>query len=81
MDYMRLMNALSGTYPNEYTRYYASQLMEKQNADAIDVLTGATDSWHIFTRLAKAAVKSAGNGDRNIAVVRIAQTPEEGKRE
>ena len=29
----------NGTYPNEYTRYYAGQLLEEQGVENIDALT------------------------------------------
>lgn len=69
MDYMRLMNAATGTYPNEYIRFYASQFMEDQNADSIDVLTGATDSRESFVQLARAVLENARNGVTSVAVV------------
>ena len=39
--YMQNMLHTNGTYPNEYTRYYASQLLEDQGADSIDAINGA----------------------------------------
>jgi major membrane immunogen (membrane-anchored lipoprotein) len=69
MDYMRIMNAASGTYPNEYSRFYASQFMEDQNADSIDVLTGATDSREYFVQLARAVLENAKNGVTSVTVV------------
>jgi major membrane immunogen (membrane-anchored lipoprotein) len=71
MDYMRVMNAVSGTYPNEYSRFYASQFMEDQNVDSIDVLTGATDSWEHFVQLARAVLENARNGVTSVAVISI----------
>ena len=41
--YMRTMNPVYKTYPNNYTRRYANQLLEKQSAD-IDMISGATES-------------------------------------
>ena len=41
--YMQNMLQVSGTYPNEYTRYYANQLLEGQGEEGIDALSGATD--------------------------------------
>ncbi|MDR0709930.1 MAG: FMN-binding protein [Spirochaetaceae bacterium] len=81
MDYMRIMNAASGTYPNEYSRFYASQFIEDQNADSIDVLTGATNSWESFVLLARAVLENARNGVTSVAVVPIqphtgAETPD-----
>jgi major membrane immunogen (membrane-anchored lipoprotein) len=69
MDYMRRMSAISGTYPNEYSRYYAAKFMQDQNADSIDVLTGATDSWDTFVQLARAVLENARNGTNSVAVV------------
>jgi major membrane immunogen (membrane-anchored lipoprotein) len=69
MNYMRIMSAASGTYPNEYTRFYASQFMEDQNVDSIDVLAGATDSREHFVLLARAVLENARNGVTSVAVV------------
>ncbi|MDR2052447.1 MAG: FMN-binding protein [Treponema sp.] len=69
MNYMRLMSAASGTYPNEYSRFYASQFIEDQNADSIDVLTGATDSREHFVLLARAVLENARNGVTSVAIV------------
>ncbi|MDR2785280.1 MAG: FMN-binding protein [Treponema sp.] len=71
MNYMRIMNAASGTYPNEYSRFYVSQFIEDQNADSIDVLTGATDSREHFVLLARAVLESARNGVTSVTVVPI----------
>jgi major membrane immunogen (membrane-anchored lipoprotein) len=71
MDLMRVMNAASGTYPNEYIRFYASQFIEDQNVDSIDVLTGATDSWEHFVQLARAVLENAENGVTSVAIVSI----------
>jgi major membrane immunogen (membrane-anchored lipoprotein) len=71
MDYMRVMNAASGTYPNEYSRFFASQFIEDQNVDSIDVLTGATDSWEHCVQLARAVLENAEKGVTSVAVVSI----------
>ena len=47
-NYMQNMLKAQGTYPNEYTRYYASQLQNGQGKNTIDVLTGATSSYYSF---------------------------------
>ena len=52
--YMQAMLHDTGTYPNEYTRYYAGQLLEDGRADGIDALTGATSSHSSFEKLAEA---------------------------
>jgi major membrane immunogen (membrane-anchored lipoprotein) len=71
MDYMRRMKAISGTYPNEYSRYYAAKFMEDQNVNSIDALTGATDSWVSFMQLARAVLENAKNGVSSVAIVSI----------
>ncbi len=71
MAYMRTMNAIQGTYPNKYTRTYASQLMENQNTDNIDMVSGASSSGGNFIRLADAVIEKAKNGDTTIAVVEV----------
>ena len=42
--YMQTMLHSNGTYPNQYTREYAGQLLEKQEAGEIDALSGASSS-------------------------------------
>jgi major membrane immunogen (membrane-anchored lipoprotein) len=69
MDYMRLMNAVSGTYPNEYTRFYGEQLLLKQDAEAVDTLSGATSSYHSFKELARRALENAKQGDTSVSLV------------
>lgn len=36
LDNMQNMASVNGTYPNEYTRYYAAELIEKQNPSDLD---------------------------------------------
>ena len=59
----------NGTYPNEYTRYYARQFQEDQNADSIDALTGATSSHSSFQLLSEAVLEQARQGDSSVRVV------------
>lgn len=54
--YMKNMKMVTGTYPNEYTRYYASLLNGQKNVPEIDALTGATNSGANFKRLSQAVV-------------------------
>ncbi len=68
-NYMQTMLNAQGTYPNEYTRYYASQLQEGQGEGAIDALTGATSSYNSFQKLSAAVVEQARQGDSSIAIV------------
>ncbi|MDR0452965.1 MAG: FMN-binding protein [Treponema sp.] len=69
MDYMRTMKAASGTYPNEYSRFFSSQFLEAQNVDSIDALAGATDSRGNFILLAQAVLKSARSGVASVSIV------------
>ena len=69
MDYMRLMNAASGTYPNAYTRYYSGMLLELQEAAGFDALSGATESYHAFIRLAEAVLSGAREGNHKTILV------------
>ena len=63
MDYMRVMNAKDGTYPNAYTRYYGGKFMEKQGVEGIDFLSGSTHSHFTFLQLAAAVLENAQLGD------------------
>lgn len=67
--YMQEMLHSNGTYPNEYTRYYAGQLLEEQQDMEIDVLTGATSSYNSFQKLAAAVLEQARKGDSSIVLV------------
>ena len=67
--YMQNMLHSNGTYPNEYTRYYAGQFLEGQGKDEIDALTGATSSYNSFQKLMAAVLEQAQEGDSSIAVV------------
>ena len=67
--YMQTMLHSNGTYPNEYTRYYANQLLEGQGQGSIDAITGASSSHASFQILAQAVVEQARKGDSSIAIV------------
>ena len=70
--YMQAMLHAQGTYPNEYTRYYANQLLEGQGEGAIDAITGATSSHGSFQILAQAVLEQAKKGDSSIVTVNTA---------
>jgi major membrane immunogen (membrane-anchored lipoprotein) len=70
-DYVRKMNAANGTYPDEYTRIYADALLQSQNPGEVDVLTGATESWHSFKQLAEGVIGQALRGEKEVAFVHI----------
>ncbi len=67
--YMQTMLHSNGTYPNEYTRYYAGQLLEGQGEDEIDALSWATSSYGSFQKLEAAVLEQAKKGDSSIALV------------
>ena len=73
MDYMRVMNAADGTYPNAYTRYYGRQFLENQGTEGIDALSGATYSYHTFLALADAVLKNAREGNNNTTQVNFGE--------
>ena len=67
--YMQNMLHSNGTYPNEYTRYYANQLLEGQGEGSIDAISGASSSHGSFQLLAKAVLEQARLGDSSIVFV------------
>ena len=67
--YMQTMLHSNGTYPNEYTRYYAGQLLAGQGETDIDALTGASSSYNSFQKLAAAVLEQAEKGDSSIVIV------------
>jgi len=71
IDYMRIMNADSGTYPNEYTRMYADMLLDKQIAGELNVIAGATHSYDTFCLLANAVIECAKSGEKNTVYVDV----------
>ena len=64
--YMQTMLHSNGTYPNEYTRYYAGQLLAGQGNGTIDALSGASSSYDSFQKLAAAVLEQARKGDSSI---------------
>lgn len=67
--YMNNMKPVSGTYPNEYTRYYAAQLTGQREVPKIDIISGATTSGNNFRKLAETVVEQGIKGDSTIAIV------------
>lgn len=67
--YMRNMAADSGTYPNEYTRNYVAQLIESQDCDSVDAISGASSSGSNFKKLSAAVISQAIKGDSSTIVV------------
>ncbi len=67
--YMQTMLHSNGTYPNEYTRYYANQLLEGQGEGNIDAISGASSSHESFQKLAQAVLEQARKGDSSVVIV------------
>ena len=67
--YMMNMKPVTGTYPNEYTRYYAAQLTGQSSAPEIEVLSGASSSGGNFVKLSRAVVEQAEKGDSTVVLV------------
>jgi len=66
--YMRNMKPVTGTYPNEYTRNYAAQLLQKQTA-GVDAIAGASTSSKSFEKLSAAVIEQAKIGDSHVVMV------------
>ncbi len=67
--YMQNMLHSNGTYPNEYTRNYAGQLLEGQGKGQIDAISGASSSYDSFKKLAAAVLEQAKKGDSDVVIV------------
>lgn len=68
--YMEKMQSIEGTYPNQYTRFYGGQLLENQNVDVVDMISGASNSGGNFIKLSKAVLDNAKKGNTDIIVVK-----------
>lgn len=68
-SYMKNMKLVSGTYPNEYTRLYGSGLIETQDIEKVDMVSGASNSGGHFYKLVNAAVEQAKKGNPNVKLV------------
>ncbi|PWJ50811.1 FMN-binding protein [Faecalicatena contorta] len=72
-EYMKNMNSVTGTYPNDYTRRYVSQLIEDQSAGHIDIISGATSSGGQFRLLAEAVILQAMEGNPEKVIIESAE--------
>ena len=68
-SYMQNMLTVTGTYPNEYTRNYVSQLLASQTPGALDAISGASSSSETFKKLSIAVIGQAVKGDSATATV------------
>ena len=73
--YMKNRYAVAGTYPNEYTRYYTSELLEQQDDSGVDALSGASNSGSNFNKLTAAVIEQAIKG--NSDTIQVETEPEE----
>ncbi|MEY8358040.1 FMN-binding protein [Anaerotruncus colihominis] len=69
MAYMRQMNSIAGTYPNQYTRTYADSFLQSGDVNQIDAIAGASSSYKTFTKLAASALENAKAGNSEVAIV------------
>lgn len=76
VDYMREMKEQFGTYPNKYSRWYAAELLNKQNTSGVRAITGAGQTHISFKLLAEAAIAQAKAGDKKIAFVDLPNSGE-----
>lgn len=60
------------TYPADYTEKLEKGLIEKQDADQVDTVAGATNSSNAFKQMMKELEKNMKKGDTNTVVVAIA---------
>lgn len=67
--YMQNMSSVTGTYPNEYTRNYVSQLIDGQTSDSVDTMSGASSSGGNFLKLSAAVINQAVKGDATTTIV------------
>ncbi|MDR0655549.1 MAG: FMN-binding protein [Treponema sp.] len=74
MNYMRMMNVRRGIYPNAYTRIYTGRLLETQDPEKVDVISGATNSWHNFRQLTAAAIEQSRLGNQEISFISVSGT-------
>lgn len=66
--YMANMKAVTGTYPNEYTRAYVEELITAQSSN-VDTVSGASSSGGNFLKLSAAVIEQAEKGDSDIRIV------------
>ncbi len=69
--YMKNMKTVTGTYPNEYTRDYAAQLVALQTPEGVSAIAGASTSASSFQQLALAVIEQARKGDSQTVIVNI----------
>jgi major membrane immunogen (membrane-anchored lipoprotein) len=69
--YNERMVGVAGVGPIEFIPELNQQLVDKQDADKVDTITGATSSTTLFKELAAAAIEKAKAGDATEAVIEL----------
>ena len=68
-EYTKAMKPKSGTSPDEFCPKLEKDLVEKQDVDKVDAITGATNSVTNFKTLSKTALENAKKKNTKEAVV------------
>ncbi|MEA4911388.1 MAG: FMN-binding protein [Oscillospiraceae bacterium] len=68
-EYREKMESVQGTYPEKYYKDLINQYLENPDADAIDVVAGATSTSNSFITLLKALEKNVRTGDTKTVIV------------
>lgn len=71
--YAEKMGTYAGITPDEYIQQYTKSLVETQDPEKIDVITGATTSQKDFKTLATAAMEAAKAGNTNTAKIELSK--------
>lgn len=78
-DYIKEMAAKSGTSPDKFSKELEKALIEKQDSEKVDIVTGATYATNDMKKLAKLILENAKKGDYNEIVVPQPDVKEEKK--
>lgn len=68
-SYIKMMEEQSGTSPDKFLDELQESLLEKQNPDDVDTVTGATHTTDSFKEYAKELIKQAEKGDTSTIIV------------
>lgn len=71
--YAEKMATYAGITPDEYIKQYTKALVETQDPEKIDVITGATTSQNDFKTLATVAMDAAKAGNTNTAKIELSK--------
>ncbi|KAF1297718.1 hypothetical protein BAU15_13210 [Enterococcus sp. JM4C] len=72
-DYKENMNAANKTYPEKYMKELTDQLVEKQETEDVEAVTGATHSSTNFVALANEALSFAVKGETGTHAVDLSE--------